>query len=104
MIKESVTVDDVIALLNEAIALDPDAMHSLVSARVTCNDALARHSTIQVALEDREFKVGIIGILNGIFGKNERGLGPVAGIFNFSLENEAAPVLTTFVRTADTRI
>lgn len=77
--KNSVTLDEVIGLLNAAAALDRIAMTNLVGCRVPCNAELASHPTIQTgqvgdSLLDR---VGIIGILNGLFGVDEEGWGPL---------------------------
>ena len=70
-------------LLNEAYALDPVAMTALVLARVPCNAALLAHPTIQVAdVQDGGPTVGILGIVNGICGADERGWGAVAANFD----------------------
>lgn len=85
MIKESVTVDDVITLLHQAVALDPAAMQELVNHRVLCNEWLAVHPTIQVHSEERPdavARVGLLGILNGIFGCDARGYGIIAAVFS----------------------
>jgi len=85
MIKQGVTVDDVIELLNEAYRLDSDAMDILVKTRVLCNDDLASHPTIQVAgpsLTGTGCKVGFVGILNGIFGSADDGFGAIAADFD----------------------
>ena len=82
MLKESVTIDDVIELLNDAFAKDPEAMSLLAQARVVCNDMLADHPTIQVGKFDEKYKVGLIGILNGIFGTNDKGWGVISGDFD----------------------
>lgn len=87
MLKESVTIDDVIELLNDAFGKDPNAMNDLVKTRVTCNDALADHPTIQVGQFGDEYKVGLIGILNGIFGMAEDGFGAIAGSFGVVCPN-----------------
>lgn len=87
MLKESVAVDDVIELLNDAFAKDPEAMCNLVIARVACNDGLADHPTIQVGKYGEEYKVGIIGILNGIFGTADDGYGAIAGDFEVVCPN-----------------
>ena len=88
MLKESVTIEDVIALLNDACEKDLDAMDALAKARVACNDALAAHPTIQVGkLGGDEYKVGIIGILNGIFGTADDGYGAIAGTFDILCPN-----------------
>lgn len=54
MIKESVTAHDVCVLLNEALTIDYDGLHALVSNRVDCNTALANHPTIQVQQFDKD--------------------------------------------------
>lgn len=83
MLKTNVTIDEVLDLLNEACMLDLEAMNALVNARVDCNKELADHPTIQVrAFKDEGFQVGLIGILNGIFGISEDGVGAIAGMFD----------------------
>jgi len=57
----------VASLLNEMLALDPEATRNLVFNRVPCNDALADHPTIQVrAREDGSCEVGLLGVLNAL--------------------------------------
>lgn len=71
----------VVNLLNEAARLDPVAMRILVSTRVACNDSLLDHPTIQAgrdALKNGE--VGLLGILNGIFGTFDDGYGCIEAI------------------------
>ena len=87
MIKPSVTVAEVVALLNELVKLDPAAMNALVESRVHCNDAFADHPTVQVSSRkggngEDGFEVGLLGILNGIFGTDPKGWGPIAACFN----------------------
>lgn len=81
MLKESVTIDDAIELLNDALNKDPMAMWALATTRVTCNEVLADHPTIQVGKYSDDYKVGLIGILNGIFGAADDGYGAIAGDF-----------------------
>jgi hypothetical protein len=52
-------------------------MLNLIDARVTCNEALADHPTIQVGQQDGSYQVGLLGILNGLFGINDAGWGPI---------------------------
>jgi len=88
--QKTITPHDVVALLNEAVKLDPVAMHALVEARVPCNKALADHPTIQVSAYDELtgeptpnwFKVGILGILNGLFGTDSAGWGYITANFD----------------------
>jgi hypothetical protein len=70
-------VKHAINLLNEAFKMDPEAINKLVGSRVKCNKELADHPTIQVLGEGdpMTFTVGLLGILNGIFGKDGNGTG-----------------------------
>jgi len=76
------TAQQVVDLLNEAARLDPEAVLELINARVPCNEALNAHPTIQTGprrgidpRHDKRNEVGLLGILNGIFGTFEDGRG-----------------------------
>jgi hypothetical protein len=43
MIKNSVTLQDVVSLLNESLKYDYAAVSSLFSTRVSCNEEIADH-------------------------------------------------------------
>ena len=69
------TAADAIRLLNEALAMDRKAIESLVLYRVPLNGhALADHPTIRVGIpssvhvDPPGLHVGVLGIINGIFG------------------------------------
>ena len=53
-------------ILNDALIRDADAITALVTARVPCNDRLARHPSIRIGEYDGVFRVGVLGLLNGI--------------------------------------
>lgn len=63
-----------LAILNEAYAADPAAMHALVVNRVPCNQKLADHPSVQVGTNNMVNKhvtrpayvVGMMGVLNGV--------------------------------------
>ncbi|MCB2102630.1 MAG: hypothetical protein KDE22_17260 [Rhodobacterales bacterium] len=55
-----------VAVLNEALERDPDALLALVNLRVECNARLAAHRTIPVGLHDGVHKVGLLALLNGV--------------------------------------
>lgn len=85
-----------IEVLNTAVACDPSALHKLAEIRVKCNDALAKHPTVQVrtsqvssstgaAILITEHRVGLLGILNGLIGVDEHENGYLAG--NYSKED-----------------
>ena len=76
--KDSITIQETLDLLNGALKDDPEAINNLVDKRVNCNDTLADHPTIQVYSDGKKDFVGLLGILNGLFGVDEKGSGPIA--------------------------
>lgn len=68
MINTETNVDEVIKLLNEIVKLDQKAMTHVVNHRVSCNEELTEHPTIQCG---KAKTVGFLGIINGLFGKYE---------------------------------
>ena len=80
MIADSITPEDVVKVLNSAMKADRVTIQAMIFGRVTCNQAMADHPTIQVGQAgDGSFEVGILGIINGLFGVDERdGYGPIA--------------------------
>lgn len=83
---------DFIRVLNSAVALDKHAMHVLAENRIRCNKELAQHPTIQVQTTQQSnttgacalvdvHKVGLVGILNGILGKDEFGHAYIAASY-----------------------
>lgn len=82
MWKSQVTFEETIAFLNELIALDPEAMRALVEHHVPANQGLVDHPTVQVSGYDgAPPKVGLLGILNGLFGTDEEGWGVISALF-----------------------
>lgn len=79
-----------IALLNEILEKDRSAIEGLVNTRVPCNKELADHPTVQVGhhfpttTEPPATTVGLLGILNGIFGTYDdgpqKGYGPITAV------------------------
>lgn len=80
MIKKSIHQSDVVELLNEALLKDPECLKALFEHRVPCNSAIAHHPTIQVQQHKGQKvpAVGLLGILNGLFGIGEDGFGAFA--------------------------
>lgn len=72
---KSVTIEDAVALLNQALALSPAAVSSLTLHRVRCGDVFDSHPTITVGGEARW--LGLLGLLNGIFGTVAERIGVV---------------------------
>ena len=75
-------IEHAIDVLNRATKKDARAMGELCSHREECNDILAEDDTIQVGDWYGKTKVGMLGILNGIFGINEHGYGPIGAVFD----------------------
>lgn len=71
-------MDDVIAravaVLNEALSRDPEAVTRLVNMRAECNAALAAHPLIQTGVYDGVHRVGVLGLLNAILGDSPSGV------------------------------
>ena len=78
MIKEKVSKQETVDFLNHILKIDPDAVNNLFSIRVGCNKVLARHPSVQVGkITDDYFIVGMMGVLNGLFGSDEHGWGHI---------------------------
>lgn len=91
--ENTVLARQIVELLNEAHQLDKTAVNRLCEHRVECNDALAAHSTIQVAKAHgsntcgaavlvEKYKVGLLGILNGICGVDENVQGFIEAVYD----------------------
>jgi hypothetical protein len=63
-----------IDVLNDALARDPESITELVNMRIPCNKALSDHPTIHTTVIDREFRVGVLGLLNGALGNSPSGV------------------------------
>jgi hypothetical protein len=78
-----VSVNHAVRVLNELLEADPEAMKALFECRVPCNRAMGGHPTVQVALRegadktdfDNGYEVGVMGIINAIFGAIPDGRG-----------------------------
>jgi len=82
MLKDSVTVHEAVGLLNSALEADPAAVSALVSTRVPCNELLALHPTIQAGCGPviAGPNVGLLGVLNGLFGVDDKGYGAIEAV------------------------
>ena len=78
---DTVSVDDAIAYLNELIELDRSTIAALIANRIPCNRALADHQTAQCGERYGGFTIGMIGVLNGLFGVDDDGWGFIAFVF-----------------------
>ena len=91
MSSRSVTVQDAVGMLNRALAADRPAIAALIANRMPCNEALADDPTIQVGRQHGGFNVGMLGILNGLFGVDGAGWGSIAGVFEDSPTDPKGP-------------
>jgi len=83
MIKNSVSIEGTVSFLNELLEYDSYVISALFSTRIMCNRYLADHKTVQVRqLGEDAFQVGMIGILNGLFGIDENGWGHIAADYD----------------------
>lgn len=89
MIKEEITIDDAIELLNSAVEADDEAIRELCfDKRVNCNEELSTHPTIQAHCYDEDgnvldnCSVGVLGIINGLFGIDENGWGVIGAVLD----------------------
>ncbi|CCQ75253.1 hypothetical protein [Magnetospira sp. QH-2] len=67
-------VTKAIAVLNDALKRDPEAITKLINMRADCAKSLADHPTIQTIVLDGSHKVGLMGLLNGILGDSPSGV------------------------------
>lgn len=74
MVNVADTVTKALQVLNEALALDAEAITGLVNLRVECNPGLAAHQTIQVGAYDGIAKIGVLGLINGVIGDSPTGV------------------------------
>lgn len=94
----------IVNTLNRAHAADAHALQQLIDARVMCNRDLAEDPTIQVGVDDEtgRYRVGLLGILNGIAGKIQHGslsgYGYVCAIYQVACpQDERHPVTSQLV-------
>lgn len=85
---------DALEVLNAALEADPTAMRALMDYRPPCNDALARHPTIQVSSGPAP-TVSALGLINGCLGLVPAG--PKEGWGWVALETDRAGVPLRFV-------
>jgi hypothetical protein len=85
-IRQAASIRHAVDVLNRALLADHDAVLELVNARVPCNLSLAKDPTIQVAADGDAgpYRVGLLGIVNGIFGIDGDGWGPITAQFDDS--------------------
>lgn len=76
-----------VEVLNQALERDPKAISTMMTQRFNCNRALAEHPTIQVSEKEGSHTIGIMGLINGLFGVDKDGHGFIAGIWEIDQNN-----------------
>lgn len=71
------SIDFAISVLNTALDADPVAINTLFSFRVPVNTQLSNHPSIRVRFNDT---LGILGLINGLFGTMEDGWGHISAL------------------------
>ena len=75
-LKRTILPEDVAGLLNEMLDIDPVSTKALIKHRVVCNHKMKKHYDLQINVDDPNFpKIGLLGVLNGLFGKSPKGNG-----------------------------
>lgn len=74
----------VVDYLNGLLERDPHAIAALIENRVACNAALRDHPScqVQVSVKDSSCQVGFLGLLNGLCGIDEMGMGLITAVFD----------------------
>lgn len=85
--RNSVTLDETIEFLNELLKYDKPAIARLLQKRTSCNEDLSNHPTVQVGGRDGTYVVGVLGILNGLFGINKNGWGEIIAVYDLETED-----------------
>ena len=60
-------------LLNDVLERDPKAITKLINMRINCNEQLANHPTVQVHKFGDIYRIGALGLLNGVLGGGPSG-------------------------------
>ena len=66
-------IEVAVAILNEALDRDAEAITNLINMRIDCNEQLAAHPTIKVNKYSQSHRIGVLGILNGALGGGPSG-------------------------------
>lgn len=75
-------IERAIEVLNRVHAADPSVLPALIAHRVPCNESVADDPTVQVGVVDDGFEVGLLGIVNGLFGTDDRTIGWLAAFYD----------------------
>lgn len=83
---EQITLDGLIAYLNELTEIDRFAVAALITTRTLCNEAMMEHPSLQVSRTDTDkgyaLYTSVLALLNGMFGIREDGRGVITAFFD----------------------
>ena len=89
------TVEQAVRVLNEALEADPEAVNALFAHREQCSIIFADHKTIQVSADGGTclpaYSVGLLGIINGIFGVDGDGWGAIVAEYTLKCGCDEIP-------------
>ena len=71
----------IVDYLNELLKIDRPVIAAFITNRIPCSKKLANHPTVQAAAQHGGFYVGFLGLLNGLCGIHENGVGPICFMF-----------------------
>ena len=91
MIKTQISIAEALRVLNELVKIDPEAMKELVELRVECNETMANFYGVQVLADGEKYKVGLLGVLNALFGESETGFGIISATSELICPNGHKP-------------
>jgi len=89
--QSSIDVSYAVRFLNSLLEVDRVAVSHLFERHVPCNAALDNHPTVQIADDG----VGVLGLLNGLFGTDEKGWGFIASVYE---DNDPFTIVKFIVR------
>lgn len=79
------TANDMIQFLNSLLEVDPYAINMLFSQRVTPNNEMVNHPTVQVGKVYGGMYLSILGLINGFYGTidvgKKRNFGPITVVY-----------------------
>lgn len=78
-----VSINDLIKVPKDALDHDRVAIQNLIESRVPCSDSFIEHPSIQVGHNHKgHVEIGMLGIINGLFGTEDKGSGPIGAEYN----------------------
>lgn len=82
MYRKEITAEFVVEFLNNLLKIDKDAIMNLIENRVRCNDAIGNHEEVQASFNSGRLSLGLLGLINGFFGVNDKGYGCIVAHYD----------------------